>query len=138
MRRQRSLAGVTALLLFIPALGAGAEPVDDQAKFQGSWRVQSLVVGGQTVKDTNVVLTFAGDRLTRKAGDAMAEATFKLDPAKDPKTIDFRPEGGATVLGIYKLDGDTLTMCVGEERPAQFASVAGSKTGLMVLKREKP
>jgi hypothetical protein len=41
-------------------------------------------------------------------------------------------------LGIYKLDGDTLTICLearGNERPTEFATKEGSVANLIVLKR---
>jgi hypothetical protein len=45
-----------------------------------------------------------------------------------------------TLRGIYKLDGNTLTLCLavgGEEanRPAKFESPAGSMVMLLTLKR---
>jgi hypothetical protein len=43
------------------------------------------------------------------------------------------------VKGIYKIDGDTLTMCLSPtgERPAKFESTAGGQTILMTFKRMK-
>jgi uncharacterized protein (TIGR03067 family) len=71
--------------------------------------------------------------------------TFTLDPARTPKTIDlsvgvedFRPR---TWLGIYKLDGDTLKICIvpperEPERPTAFETKPGSKLLLWQFKRK--
>lgn len=47
---------------------------------------------------------------------------------------------GKTLLGIAKVDGDTLTVAYGEpgkERPTRFESVAGSGVLLVVHKKAK-
>ena len=62
-------------------------------------------------------------------GETIEKGTFKVDPAKS--TIDFKietgKEKGQTQLGIFKLDGDKLTMAVGKagaaERPKSFTPV---------------
>jgi uncharacterized protein (TIGR03067 family) len=89
-------------------------------------------------------LTFAGGTLTMKDrnGEGL-ELPFKVDPAKEPKAIDFPLGGGggwlnlpATLKGIYRLDGDTLTLCIssGDDRPAAFSDKGAT---LIVLKRNK-
>src|SRR5262249_31312317 len=79
-----------------------------------------------------------------------AEFTIiKVDPGKSPATIDLRfdkaidnrglqPKLGATIPGIYRLEGDTLKVFVGEDendRPKAFPEKA--KQGRMTLKRVK-
>jgi uncharacterized protein (TIGR03067 family) len=72
------------------------------------------------------------------------EVTIKLDPTAKPKTVDKvitkGPGKGETMLGIYKLEGDQLTICLavgGKERPTEFAAPANGNAMVVVYKREK-
>ncbi|MEO2091028.1 MAG: sigma-70 family RNA polymerase sigma factor [Gemmataceae bacterium] len=79
------------------------------------------------------------------------ETTFKIDQTKSPKQIDFALDErvrkmfaitGDTLPGVYKLDGDTLEICVAGEpgvpRPKEFKSGLEVKQARFVLKRKKP
>src|SRR5262249_62181455 len=67
---------------------------------------------------------------------------FHLDPTKQPKAIDFfyLGEDAKPMLGIYRLEGDTLTLCWNNEptqsadRPTEF-STKGKKWTLAVWRR---
>jgi uncharacterized protein (TIGR03067 family) len=106
----------------------------EQEKLQGSWKVVSSEKDGkphECTKDAEVV--FDGDKLNiQLIGEKPGKGAFKLDPSKDPKWID------CTILGrgIYNVDGDTLRICWGEERPSE--SVSKKNVYLLVLKRTKP
>ena len=57
----------------------------------------------------------------------------KLNPDKSPKEVDKAytegPNAGKTFVGIYKIDGDTITACFADndkDRPKEFESKAGS------------
>ena len=71
--------------------------------------------------------------------------TCRLHPGQRPKAIDLTlaagPDKGKTFLGIYKLEGDTYTICrpvaPGKERPTAFATRPGSGLMLVVWKRQK-
>jgi uncharacterized protein (TIGR03067 family) len=71
--------------------------------------------------------------------------TCRLHPGQRPKAIDLTlaagPDKGKTFLGIYKLEGDTYTICrpvdPGKERPTAFATRPGSGLMLVVWKRPK-
>jgi uncharacterized protein (TIGR03067 family) len=74
--------------------------------------------------------------------DAYTAVTY-IDPAKEPKEIDLtRGEGDKkqTILGIYKLEGETLTICTSSsgDRPDEFSSRPGGRCLLRVLTRDKP
>ena len=81
---------------------------------------------------------------TLAAADAPYFGKWKLDPGKSPAHLDFTyedgPAKGTTLKGVYKFEGDTLTVCFGgfgKDRPTEFASKAGSGTILIVQKRAK-
>ena len=70
--------------------------------------------------------------------------TFKANHARKPAHIDFRNgEGeaaGKTWLGIYRLEGDDLTIVdnapdTSKPRPAQFTTTPGSGHVLLAFKR---
>ncbi len=60
---------------------------------------------------------------------------YALNPATRPKSIDFLSTPGGTLLGIYDLSGDRLTMCLGPQRPKGLAIGPEDKTALVVLQR---
>ena len=95
---------------------------------QGAWRAVRIVHGGSEVPD-EVAMTvryiFDGDQVLLMEGDQRAgEGVIRLDPSADPGAFDFTATKGApkgtTAMGIYRIEGDLLTMCMGDERPTDF------------------
>jgi uncharacterized protein (TIGR03067 family) len=131
------------LVSFLPAEQAA---LDDKAKLQGLWQVTAAEAQGEKLAAeaaSGVRFVFDGDKLLINQGDeGKKTAVFKLNAAAKPKTIDLvEEEGKKTVQGIYEFDGDTLKLCLAEAgsgaaRPTVFATKAGTRHALFVLKRD--
>jgi uncharacterized protein (TIGR03067 family) len=125
-----------------------AKPDDkkkDEDKIQGTWQAVSMEEGGQKVpedKTKAIKIVFGADgKVTVNADNKEINGTYQLDATKKVKEITLKADGEKSILGIYKLDGDDLTICgVADgkgDRPTEFASKAGTHNNLIVLKREK-
>ena len=142
------------LVLAVGLLLAAAAPKEEavkkeMAKFQGTWKFASMEVEGKKKPDKDInkyTVVLKGNQWTVSEGDkTAAQATFRLDPAKKPKTIDLTqtlPDKGRLIRGIYSLEGDKLTFCDRGadkgDRPTEFATRPDSGLVLVVLKRVAP
>jgi uncharacterized protein (TIGR03067 family) len=140
----RSIAVLAALMLFLTGKLSmvHAEDQGDGDKLKGSWTVSTSEKAGRKVPAQglkDVRLTFSGEEFTWKTGEKEMKGKFSLDATKTPKEIAMSAED-KKLAGIYKLEGDELKICVGigDDRPTDFATKAGAKALLLVLKREKP
>ena len=142
LRQLTALAVVGLLLVTVRPVRA-----DDQEKIQGVWRAEKGVKGGKEGPADEIKqlsLEFKGNKVIPRHGDqGDHEGEFKLDTTKKPKEIDLMIDKNGKkdhAKGIYELDGDTLKICLMDgdgDRPSKFESADGSKSLLIVLKREK-
>ena len=125
--------------VFLAAASLGAAKEDAAARpdielIQGQWRIVSNEKDGQQGGDPKedlaaVRFTFKGNTLLIKEEKQEHEATFTLDPAAKLKHLDVLMKGETKkVLGIYRLAGDSLTICMVEngQRPTDFTTAKGS------------
>lgn len=116
-------------------------------KQQGTWLAFSSRRDGNDA-DPEIVRTIERVVKDDKAvwsrdGKRFAGSSIVLDPTTDPASIDVIPDGGPHrdqhVLGIYKLDGDQLSICMadaGKPRPKSFSAEAGETQTLQTFKRK--
>jgi uncharacterized protein (TIGR03067 family) len=144
-----------ALLLSV-ALGVSAPKLKHLPKTDtgivGQWVLESSTFGGKAAKianDLRYEFTADGQWIIRREGAEVKALprTFKVDAKANPATIDVtyqKPDGGPAqqpgMLGIYKIEGDTLTICYAPgsaDRPTTFDPADGARVAVLVLKRAK-
>jgi RNA polymerase sigma factor (sigma-70 family) len=95
-------------------------PTSDLDRIQGSWAVTASVYQGQTEPPETMRgarATICGNTMNLFGTPAPAQKmTIVLDPTTKIKAFDMTPADGPargmTSRGIYRLDGDTLLLCV--------------------------
>jgi uncharacterized protein (TIGR03067 family) len=119
------------------------------AKFQGTWQLVFAETDGKKMpgeQAKQIRIRIEKDRHTVTFGDTVVarEVKFNIDPTTQPKstedTLEDEPYRGKKIRGVYLLDGDTLTSCVGAidaPRPTEFSSKSGSGQTLRRFTRVK-
>jgi uncharacterized protein (TIGR03067 family) len=142
------LVTVVGVLL---AAGAPGEAADSKSAggLRGTWTAVSAERNGAPADDLKGHrLTFTGDRFTiRSKGKILYQGTYRIDPSKNPATIDFThttgEAKGKSWQGIYVLEGEGLKICdnaddLAKGRPAALATEPGSGRVLVSFKRAAP
>ena len=133
----------TLLCCTIPV--AAADVAAERVKLEGDWTAVSAQRDGKDAADlVGHQLEFEGERFRISAqGKTLYAGTYAIDPAPQPPHIDFRhTEGeaaGQTWLGIYWLEGRTLSICdnaadPAKPRPKELAAAPGSGHVLIVFR----
>jgi len=133
-------------------LSASCVPYDKEAainrekgRIQGAWTPLSMTYHGRQL-DKDELDTFkvvignssilVEGKLLREESTMSKESWYWLNPMPDPKEIDLGFNGTMS-WGIYKLDGDILTIRIGGKagRPADFETSHPAGYETYVLKR---
>jgi uncharacterized protein (TIGR03067 family) len=108
---------------------------------QGAWDRVRIAVAGRPSPAGGITAVITKDRLKWLAdGRPMVVWALTLDAAKTPRAFDAVPIGQGekppTWRGIYRLQGDTLTICYHRsKRPRDFT---GSQPGVWVEVFKRP
>lgn len=142
MFRIMLIAAVGTLLI-----GAAVRGDDKKAaeKLEGTWVATSWKRGegevGKDKVDTELTITKDAYEFPKGINRISKNGALKIDAGKG--TIDFTPEDGPakgkTLQGIFKVEGNTLTLCftsAGNDRPKEFKT-SDRNTVLATYDRKK-
>jgi uncharacterized protein (TIGR03067 family) len=152
MRWRQAYPLILSLVTIWPCAAADldSDSVKKELKeHQGTWVATSSIYDDQSAPEAivrSIKRTVTEDHVVwERNGKRFAGTKIELDPSRNPKTIDLIPDGGPKrgerLLGIYKLEGDILTICVagsGQARPEEFKAGKGSGRTLQTFQRERP
>jgi uncharacterized protein (TIGR03067 family) len=140
------------MLLFagVFALAADDPKKDPKKEIEGSWRAVKITASGNPVDAAFVEsfrVQFERKTYVNSMGEGASEkGEYSVDDTTKPRTIDFDikdgPDKGKKQLGIFKVEGNTLTIWVTEpgssNRPKSFEADPGLPVIEYVLKRSNP
>jgi uncharacterized protein (TIGR03067 family) len=143
----RSLVPVLILAAVAPPLGSAPKPKEEPkpppVTLVGTWAVESSTLNGVPLPSGDLVVTFNADGTSEnRSGGKVSPRKYTHDPKKDPAELDSSEREPLALpwRGIYRIDGDTLTICVSthaDVRPTSFEAGAGSNVIRTVYKRVK-
>jgi uncharacterized protein (TIGR03067 family) len=147
------------LPFFAVLLFTGVAVADDAAakkllkSLEGTYAPVSMTRSGDPAPDEflkSAAFVIKGDTLTVrfKKGDKAEDkdAILVVDASQSPVAIDMTPkdgkDAGTPILGIVKVEKDTVTLCWADrtdksERPKEFSSTKENKHFLIVMKKTK-
>jgi uncharacterized protein (TIGR03067 family) len=144
-----------AAVLFLIASVALADDAANKKllkDLEGSYAPVSMTKGGERAPDDiakTARFQIKGDTFIFRFGAGKSEeektATIILDTDQKPTAMDMTPkegpEAGKPMLGIVKVEKDSVTLCFTDEdkpvRPKDFTSTKENKNYLIVMKKVK-
>jgi uncharacterized protein (TIGR03067 family) len=141
---------VLLLLGFLIGVAEAKKP--DQSKkdlddMQGNWHAVALEAKGMPSEEDVIkklkLIVKKDDYSVKVNGKDHVSAKLVLRAEKKPKELDLVQTTGPVYKGIYKIDGDTLRICIclssdaDSERPKEFKSEVDSNTALFSWQRDQ-
>ena len=159
MRRIAGLCMAVAVLALAAGCGKKSSTSADSggggtSSLEGTYLLVGMEAGGkQFATEEELAKEPEGERIFKVTADKMIATkngkedpvTYKLDPSKTPKEIDLAGKKfdgkDEKMYGIYKLEGDKLTICMVEsdkpaDRPKEFKTADKGKSVMMTFKKK--
>jgi uncharacterized protein (TIGR03067 family) len=150
VRIARLLALGTVVVLSCPAGGAPRLKDRPHGSFPGTWRQQAVEFDGNDLTEANRslrmhwVVTDTTIRMVGAGGTDRGHWTYRANPDKSPAELDLNTEVDGkpvTYPCIYKVEGDTLTVCLqnfpDRGRPTRFQTTPDGGVAKYVHVRAK-
>jgi len=123
----------------------GNNAATERTKVLGKWKVTTIELNGNRLTEDDLAgreltLTFtANGELTIRRPDAEDDiAKWTIDATTNPKQINVTNKDNKLEKGIYKIVGDTMTLCYSDpnnDRPSKYEAPEGFKGGVFILKK---
>jgi uncharacterized protein (TIGR03067 family) len=151
MRLASGIVCCATMLMFLGCgskEGGGKETSSGDPKLEGAYTHIGTEMAGKMGKesDKDHIFRFEGNKMIPPKGKIEGAATIQCDPSKNPAEITISKTEASgkidTSYGIYKLEGDTLTICMIKsdnpaDRPKEFKTNNESRAMIWVLQKNK-
>lgn len=115
-----------------------------KTNLDGQWHLtRSVAAGKEGASPGGTFILIKGDVVERHTPDHVFERIMLLDPSVQPHHIDLHitnePNKGEVFLGIYKIEGDILTIAhslPGRPRPTTFESTEENEQILSISQKQ--
>jgi uncharacterized protein (TIGR03067 family) len=150
----RRIFGSALLAVCALALGSTTGRGEDKkVSIEGTYVIVGIEADGKALPDDLITKAPEGERTIKITADQLIAnkggkddpANYKLDTSKTPYQIDMTAKNKGKeekMYGIFKVDGDKLTICMieadkADDRPKEFKTTSGGKAVIIVLQKKK-
>jgi uncharacterized protein (TIGR03067 family) len=115
--------------------------VNGYADLLGSWKLVAIEMRGKQQAVSNQIRVFDYGRLAVKGPNFSKTIAVTIDSSKRPAWMTFSPNQLGYYDSIYRVQGDTLQICMADAnapRPDHFATDRGGKSSIGIHERHRP